>query len=128
MIGEIRVRAWILFGCLLAPLAVHAHEGDAETRALRLQGLLLQLDRTWAEAAGANDAAVRDRVLARHGQLMLDAHEALGDVTDGSACILMEARDDARRLACLVDVEARLRATERLLGHALRRLAVPGAR
>lgn len=113
---------------LLACVPALAHEGDGEALAMRLHGLLLQLDRTWAQAGREADPAGRDALLQAHARLLVDAQESLRDIADKSPCILMEKQDSARHLACLVDAEARLQATEKLLGHVMRRLALPGGR
>lgn len=115
---------------LLLGMAGHAaaHDGDSEERAMRMHGLLLQLDRTWAAVQKESDPARRDMLLAEHTARLQAAREALQDISDKSSCILLEARDTARQLACLTDIEARQRATEKLLGHAINRLALPSLR
>lgn len=113
--------------CLWLALAVvpaAAHEGDSESRAMRLHGLLLQLDRQAAVLAAEPDAARRAALRAAEARLLLEVQETLRDMADKSPCILLEKTDSARQLACLVDTEARLQGSERLLGHLLRRLVV----
>lgn len=109
---------------LLAGAAAFAHEGDAEDRAMRLHQSLLALDRDWAAQAGEQDPARRAALLAAHAHELLAVQRTLREAADRSPCVLMEARDSARQLACLADTEARLRATERLLGHVVNRLTL----
>lgn len=106
----------------------HDHGGDSEDRAMRLHGLLLQLDRQWAAAGRESDPARRDAALADHARLLVEARNALREMSEKSPCILLEARDAARQLACLTDTEARLQGTDKLLGHVINRLALPGVR
>lgn len=101
--------------------AVQAHEGDSEERGMRLLGQLQQLDRNWAALTREADAEKRRALLLAHAQAMRAAQETLRDAAEKSPCILLEANDPGRQLACLVDTEARLRATERVLGHVINR-------
>lgn len=106
----------------------HDHAGDSEDRAMRLHGLLLQLDRQWTAAGRESDPVRRDAALAEHARLLVAARNALREMSEKSPCILLEARDAARQLACLTDTEARLQGTDKLLGHVINRLALPGGR
>lgn len=115
-----RVAAGVL---LFWGAGAHAHEGDSESRAMQFHALLGHMDRQLAQAAGAPDPDARRAAIARHGELLGRAQELLRDAADQSPCVMMEARDAARQLACLVDTEARLRMTDRLLEQLLRREA-----
>lgn len=114
---------------LLASLAAHAaaHDGDAEDRAVRLLAGLQSADRAWVRVANGQDAAGRRAALAEHARALAFVQETLRDAADRSPCVLLEAGDAGRQLACLVDTEARLRATERLTGHLLNRIAIDEA-
>lgn len=118
-----KARVLMLVVLLLAG-AAQAHEGDSEERAMRLLGLLNQMDKTWAALQRETDAPRRAVLLDTHAKGLHAVQEALGDATEKSPCIMMESRDAGRQLACLVDTEARLRATERLLGHVIHRVTV----
>lgn len=111
---------------LLAGLAggAWAHEGDMEDRAMRLHQGLLALDRDWAALQQEQDPSRRDALLAAHARGMQVVQQWLRDAAGRSPCVLLEARDSARQLACLTDTEARLRATERLLVHVVNRLTL----
>lgn len=117
--------AGILAGVLLSG-ALQAHEGSSEERAMRMLGLLNHLDKSWAALQRETDAGRRATLLASHAKALGDVQEALGDAADKSPCVMMESGDAGRQLACLVDTEARLRATERLLGHVVNRLTLSG--
>lgn len=116
----------VLFLPLLMLVAgvLPAHEGDAEDRAMRLLGLQQQLDKTWLALQREAEPVQRVALLKRHAQALLDAQEALRDAAENSPCIMLEKQDTARQLACLVDTEARLRATERILGHVINRVTL----
>lgn len=120
------MRRGLLFLLVLVAAVVEAHEGDAEERAMRMHGLLLQLDRTWAAVQGEADTAKRSALLETHGRTLLAVQESVRDAADKSPCVMMESQDKARQLACLVDTEARLRATERVLEHVINRQSVAG--
>jgi hypothetical protein len=105
------------------PAPALAHEGDAESRAMRLHGLLMQLDRAWGAAQAESDAGKRAALLDTHGRTLLAVQESLHDAAEKSPCVMMEGGDAGRQLACLVDTEARLRATERVLTHVINRTA-----
>lgn len=102
------------------------HDGDAESRAMRMLSLQQHLERSWAAAAAETDEAKRRALLDRHAQALRAVQEALHDAAEKSPCVMMEARDSARQLACLVDTEARLRATERVLAHVIHRITMAG--
>lgn len=117
-------------GLLLAgalACSAHAHDGDAEDRAMRLHRSLLALDRDWSALQHEQDPARRGDLLAAHAREMQVVQQWLRDAAGHSPCVLLEARDSARQLACLTDTEARLRATERLLGHLVNRLTLEQA-
>jgi hypothetical protein len=123
------LRAGARFAVLAAIAAsapAQAHEGTSEERAMRMLALIGTLDKTWAAQQAETDAARRDTLLAKHAQALLAMQEVLRDAADQSPCVLMEARDTARQTACLVDTEARLRATERVMWHVLNRVGIAG--
>lgn len=112
---------------VLAPgNAAFAHEGTSEERAMRMLALIGTLDKSWAAQQTETDPARREKLLATHAQALLAMQEVLRDAADQSPCVLMEARDTARQTACLVDTEARLRATERVMWHVLNRVGLTG--
>lgn len=112
---------------MLVSLPVAAHEGDSEDRAMRLLAGLRNADQAWARLSKENDATRRKVLLAEHARALAVVQETLRDAADRSPCVLLESGDAGRQLACLVDTEARLRATERLTGHLLNRLALDEA-
>lgn len=111
---------------LVAGLAVgaRAHDGDMEDRAMRLHQGLLALDRDWAALQQEPEPSRRGALLAAHARGLQWVQQWLRDAAGHSPCMLLETRDSARQLACLTDTEARLRATERLLGHVVNRLTL----
>lgn len=108
--------------------AAKAHEGTSEERAMRMLGLLGTMDKTWAAQQRETDAGKRAGLLETHAQALLAMQEVLRDAADQSPCVMMEASDRARQTACLVDTEARLRATERVLWHVLNRVSLTQGR
>jgi len=126
---ETRVRAFsflLLMAAASVAVTAQAHEGTSEERAMRMLALIGTLDRSWSAQLAETDPARRDKLLATHAQALLAMQEVLRDAADQSPCVLMEARDSARQTACLVDTEARLRATERVMWHVLNRVGVAG--
>ena len=93
---------------------------------MHMLSLQQQLERRWAAAAAETDPAKRRALLDQHAQALLAVQEALHDAAEKSPCVMMEARDSGRQLACLVDTEARLRATERVLAHVIHRTTLAG--
>lgn len=106
---------------VVVPVAAAAHEGDSEERAIRLLGLLLQLDRQWVAVQQEADAGQRAALLAAHRDTLRATQLALREAADRSPCVMLEKGDPDRQFACLVDTEARLRATDRVMDHLLRR-------
>lgn len=124
---RISVRRLLLPMMMLAmsiSTAAEAHEGTSEERAMRMLGLLGTMEKTWVAQQRETDAGKRASLLETHAQALLAMQEVLRDAADQSPCVMMEASDRARQTACLVDTEARLRATERVLWHVLNRVSL----
>lgn len=122
--GRRRALPGLLLAASMLAAPAWAHEGDAEDRAVTMLGLLQQLDRHWGLVMKESDPARRAERLAVHARTLLAAQDALVHAADQSPCVMLEAQDHGRQLACLVDVEARQRAAERILGHLLQRQAL----
>lgn len=114
-------RTLLLLAVLLTGANAGAHEGDSESRAFRMQALLGQMEKQLDGANRETDPQKRKAALNAHRALMMQALSLLREGADRSACVMLEGHREDQKLACLIDTEARLRATDRLLEQMLQR-------